>query len=567
MAVPLQKKKMLGEMLIAEGIITRDQLEKALAEQKLHGGRLGTVLRSMGYVTEEDIIKVLGKQMGIPHMNLDNIIVDPQIVRIIPETLARRYQAIPLYKKGNIITLSMVDPLNVFAIDDIRRMTGCDVQVVVSTERDVLRAIERFSTVASSMQEAMKDFSAQIITEDVTERPPLTVETFVEDAPVVKFVNMVITQAVRDGASDIHIEPEADSLRIRYRVDGILHEVMAPPKHLQAGISSRIKILSNLDIAEKRLPQDGRFEMKIGEKDFDFRVSTLPTIFGEKVVMRLLDKSSVLPGLNELGFSTAGLNKFKKMITKPYGFILLSGPTGSGKTTTLYSALSTINSKQKNIITIEDPVEYQLKIINQVQINPKAGVTFANGLRSILRQDPDIIMVGEIRDKETAVIAIQAALTGHLVFSTLHTNDAPGAVARLIDMGIEPFLIASSLMIVVGQRLLRKVCLKCKRVYKPSPELIKELRLSEMKDITFVEGEGCHECRGTGYSGRIAIYEALTIDETIRNLIIAKASSTTIRAAALKSGFIGLREEGLEKAIKGITTLEEVMRITQEIEE
>ena len=303
---------MLGEMLIAEGIITRDQLEKALAEQKLHGGRLGAVLRSMGYVTEEDIIKVLGKQMGIPHMNLDNIIVDPQIVKMIPETVARRYQVIPLYKKGNIITLAMVDPLNVFAIDDIRRMTGCDIQVVVSTERDVLRAIERFTTVTASMQEAMKDFSAQMVTEDVTERPPVTIEAAAEDAPVVKFVNMVITQAVRDGASDIHIEPEADSLRIRYRVDGILHEVMSPPKHLQAGISSRIKILSNLDISEKRLPQDGRFEMKIGEKDFDFRVSTLPTIFGEKVVMRLLDKSSILPGLDELGFSTTGLNKFKR---------------------------------------------------------------------------------------------------------------------------------------------------------------------------------------------------------------------------------------------------------------
>lgn len=568
MALPLQKKKMLGEMLIAEGIITRGQLERTLAEQKLHGGRLGVILRNLGYVSEEAIIKVLGKQMGIPHMSLDNVIVEPDIAKMIPETVARRYQAIPLYKKGNVITVAMVDPLNVFAIDDIRRITGSDIQTVVSTERDILKAIDRFYSVSSSMQDAIKDFASQAAAEEGIEDRSIALEAKAADeTPVIKLVNMMITQAVKDGASDIHVEPDEKATRIRYRVDGILHEVMNPPKHLQSGISSRIKILASLDISEKRVPQDGRLNMNVGEKSLDIRVSTLPTIFGEKVVMRLLDKGAILPSLEEIGFSTAALNKFKKMITKPYGFILVSGPTGSGKTTTLYSALNIINSMEKNIITIEDPVEYQLKLVNQVQINPKAGVTFATGLRSILRQDPDIIMVGEVRDKETAVIAIQAALTGHLVFSTLHTNDAPGAIARLVDMGIEPFLIASSLMVVVGQRLVRKVCQKCKRAYKPTAELLKELEISETSDITFVEGAGCQNCRGTGYSGRIALFEVLIIDEAIRNLIIAKASTTTIRAAAFKTGFTGLREEGLDKAIKGITTLEEVLRVTQEIVE
>lgn len=568
MALPLQKKKMLGEMLIAEGIITRGQLERTLAEQKLHGGRLGVILRNLGYVTEEAIIKVLGKQMGIPHMSLDNVIVEPDIAKMIPETVARRYQAIPLYKKENVITVAMVDPLNVFAIDDIRRITGSDIQTVVSTERDILKAIDRFYSVSASMQDAIKDFASQAAAEEGDEERPIALEAKAADeTPVIKLVNMMITQAVKDGASDIHVEPDEKATRIRYRVDGILHEVMNPPKHLQSGISSRIKILASLDISEKRVPQDGRLNMNVGEKSLDIRVSTLPTIFGEKVVMRLLDKGAILPSLEEIGFSTAALNKFKKMITKPYGFILVSGPTGSGKTTTLYSALNIINSMEKNIITIEDPVEYQLKLVNQVQINPKAGVTFATGLRSILRQDPDIIMVGEVRDKETAVIAIQAALTGHLVFSTLHTNDAPGAIARLVDMGIEPFLIASSLMVVVGQRLVRKVCQKCKKAYKPTAELLKELEISEASDITFVEGAGCQNCRGTGYSGRIALFEVLIIDEAIRNLIIAKASTTTIRAAAFKTGFTGLREEGLDKAIKGITTLEEVLRVTQEIVE
>lgn len=565
MPVPQQKRKLLGEMLIAEGLLSHEQLERALAEQKQHGGRIGAVLKALGFVTEEDIIKVLGKQMGVQHMALTSVIIDPEVVKIIPETLARRHQAVPLFKKERVLTLAMVDPLNVFAIDDIRRATGMEIQPVVSTEGDVLKAIDRYYSVTSTMQEAVREADVQGFG-TAEEDQVIDLQRIAEDTPVIKLVNTMIAQAVREGASDIHIEPDAEVLRIRYRVDGLLHEVMTPPRHLQAGVTSRIKIMADLDIAEKRVPQDGRIQMKVGEKDIDIRLATLPTIFGEKIVMRLLDKASLLLGLEELGFSQETLKKFKKMITRPYGLLLVTGPTGSGKTTTLYSVLSSINSPEKNIITIEDPVEYQIKIVNQVQVNPKVGITFANGLRSILRQDPDIIMVGEIRDRETATIAIQAALTGHLVFSTLHTNDAAGAITRLVDIGVEPFLVASSIIGIVGQRLVRKICTRCKQSYTPTPDLLKSLGLGDRKEITFMKGTGCPDCRGTGYSGRIGLFELLALDELIRNLVVAKASSSGIRIAAQKAGFVGLREEGLLKALKGVTTLEEVLRVTQEIE-
>src|SRR3990172_4162288 len=431
MPLPQQKRKKLGEMLIAEGLISREQLERALAEQRQHGGRIGTILRSLGFVTEDDIIKVRGKQMGIQPVMLSNIIIDPDVVKIIPETLARRYQIIPLFKKDKAVTLAMVDPLNVFAVDDIRRLTGMEIEPVVSSETEIMKAIARFYSRTGTMEEAVRTFDERRVKQD--RRTGLdrrrgemlvedqffidaqgaelafgdegtSLETIAEDTPVIKLVNTMIAQAVREGASDIHIEPDAEVLRIRYRVDGLLHEVMTPPRHLQAGVPSRIKIMADLDIAEKRVPQDGRIQMKVGEKDIDIRLATLPTIFGEKIVMRLLDKGSLLLGLEQLGFSPETLKKFKKMITRPYGLLLVTGPTGSGKTTTLYSVLSSINSLEKNIITIEDPVEYQIKMINQVQVNPKVGITFANGLRSILRQDPDIIMVGEIRDRETATM-------------------------------------------------------------------------------------------------------------------------------------------------------------------
>jgi len=511
--------------------------------------------------------------------------------------VARRHQLIPLYKKDRTLTLAMVDPLNVFAVDDIRRLTGMEIEPVVSSETEIMKAIDRFYSMTGTMEEAVRTFDVRrakpdrrtglnrrrgdMLVEDQffidaqgTElafgEEGISLETIAEDAPVVKLVNTMIAQAVREGASDIHIEPDAEVLRIRYRVDGILREVMTPPRNLQAGVVSRIKIMANLDIAEKRVPQDGRIQMKVGAKDIDIRLSTLPTIFGEKLVMRLLDKSSVLLGLEELGPTTDILAKFEKMILRPYGLLLVTGPTGSGKTTTLYAALNRISSVERNVVTIEDPVEYQLKYINQVQVNTKAGVTFANGLRAILRQDPDVVMVGEIRDTETATIAVQAALTGHLVLSTLHTNDAAGAVARLLDMGAEPFLVASSLIGVMAQRLVRKVCVHCKGPFTPTPDLIKSLNLEKLmsgkREFRLVKGTGCQACRNTGYSGRIGIYELLPIDEAVRNLIVSKASSNTIRNQAVQAGFTGLRLHGLAAALKGLTTLEEVLRVTQEVE-
>jgi len=569
MPLPQQKRKLLGEMLIAEGLISREQLERALAEQKLHGGRIGTLFRSMGFVTEEDIIKVLGKQLNIQAISLSSIIIDPDVVKIIPETMARRHQVIPLFKKDRVLTLAMVDPLNVFAIDDLRRATGIEIQPVVSSETDVMKSIDRFYGGTSTMEEAAKEADVQGYGV-MPDEQVIDLQRVGDDTPMIKLVNTMITQAVREGASDIHIEPDAEVLRIRYRVDGILREVMTPPRNLQAGVVSRIKIMADLDIAEKRVPQDGRIQMKVGDRDVDIRLSTLPTIFGEKMVMRLLDKSSLLLGLEDLGLMTDTLAKFEKMIRRPYGLLLVTGPTGSGKTTTLYAVLNRISSIERNVITIEDPVEYQIKYINQVQVNLKTGVTFANGLRAILRQDPDVVMVGEIRDTETASIAIQAALTGHLVFSTLHTNDAAGAVARLVDMGAEPFLVASSLIGVLAQRLVRKVCAHCKGPFTPTPDLIKSLNLDKLmggpRELRLVKGAGCQQCRNTGYSGRMGIYELLPIDEAIRNLIVAKASSGAIRSQAIQSGFAGLRLHGMAAALKGLTTLEEVLRVTQEIE-
>lgn len=565
MPLPQQKRKMLGEMLIAEGLLSKEQLERALTEQKQHGGRIGSILKGLGFVTEEDIIKVLGKQLGIQHVVLANVIIDPDLLKVIPETLARRYQVMPISKRDKALTVAMVDPLNVFAIDDIRRLAGLDIHPVVSTEGDLLKAIDRFYSSKPTMEEAARDMDMEGYGQTTGEQV-VDLEKIADDTPVIKLVNTMIMQAVRDGASDIHIEPDQDLLRIRYRVDGMLHEVMSIPKHLHAGVISRIKIMADLDISEKRVPQDGRIQMRIGEKDIDLRLSTLPTIFGEKIVMRLLDKSSIKLGLGEIGFSSDTFKRFSGMIRRPYGLILVTGPTGSGKTTTLYAALNSINSIDKNIITIEDPVEYQLKVVNQVQVYPKVGVTFATGLRSILRQDPDIIMVGEIRDRETATIAIQAALTGHLVLSTLHTNDAAGAIVRLVDMGAEPFLVASSLLCVVAQRLIRRICPRCKKAYQPPNDLLISLGVKKV-DISFMKGEGCQECRSTGYAGRDGIYELLAIDEGIRNLIVSKASSSAIRSQAISNGFVTLRAEGIKKALKGQTTVEEVLRVTQEVEE
>jgi type IV pilus assembly protein PilB len=561
---------MLGEMLIAEGLLSPAQLEQALKEQRKRGGRVGSIFKTLGFVTEEDIIKVLGKQMGIPHMVLSNTLFDPEVVQKIPEALARRHRVIPVYKKDGALTLAMVDPLNVFAIDDIKQETGLEVVSVVSTEADVDRAIERYYSGTATMEEAIRDITAQGGVPK--ENQQVSMEQMAKDTPVIKLVSSIISKAVKEGASDIHIEPESEVLRIRFRIDGVIREVMAPPRHLHAGVASRIKIMADLDIAEKRIPQDGRYQTKVEDKEVDIRLSTLPTLYGEKIVMRLLEKGGSLLRLEELGFSPDTCNRFKKIVKRPYGLILVTGPTGSGKTTTLYAALNGMNAVEQNIVTIEDPVEYQLNRISQVQVNPKVGVTFANGLRSILRQDPDVVMVGEIRDKEAATIAIQAALTGHLVMSTLHTNDAPGAIARLVDMGVEPFLVASSLLCVIGQRLVRAVCPQCKTSYRAPLSSMGGFKstgvtMEDKNEITLVKGKGCQECRDTGYKGRLGLFEMMMIDDAIRSLIATKPSSSQIRQVASQQGFVGLREEGFRKTLEGKTTLEEILRVTQELDE
>ncbi len=556
-------------MLLAEGLVTELQLERALRVQKESGVRLGKVLRNLGYVDEESFITVLGKQMGISHVTLSRMGIDPKIARLIPELTARRHQVLPIFKKENTLTLAMVDPLNVFAIDDIHKITGLEIIPAVGTEREILKAIERYYSGSEAMQEAIRDADKNA-TMEIEDFIPQEEEEE-DDSPAIKFVNTLIAQAVNEGSSDVHLEPDHDIIQIRYRVDGLLHDVMTAPKSLQAGVISRIKIMGNLDIAEKRVPQDGRFEMKVGDKDIDIRVSSLPTVFGEKIVLRLLDKGSVLIGLEQLGFKNKTMEDFGRYFRRPYGLILVTGATGSGKTTTLYSVLQTINTPEKNIVTIEDPVEYQLKRITQVQVNPKVGVTFATGLRSILRQDPDVVMVGEIRDRETVTLAIQAALTGHLVLSTLHTNDAPGAIARLIDMGAEPFLIASSLTAVVAQKLVRKLCKGCAVPDTPPEDLITRLGINELlkkqeKSACFSKGTGCAECRGTGYSGRIGLFEFLPVNDSIRELIVKRASSAEIRKNAHHNSYQTLRSEGILKAVQGLTTLEEILRVTQEIE-
>jgi type IV pilus assembly protein PilB len=561
MSLPKLKRKMLGEMLIAAGLLTPEQLETAILEQKAKGGRIGAILRSLKYVTEEEIIKVLGSQMGIPHMSLENVIIDQDVLKEISETTARRYKVFPVSKRGKTLTVAMSDPLNIFAIDEIKKMTGLEVQTVVTTENDLFRVIEQFYGINSSLNDALKEVQPVVSSDNDLENKSKR-DALVEDAPVIKLVNSIISQAVQDGASDIHIEPDADTIRIRFRVDGLLREVMQSPKSLHSGLCSRVKVMANLDISERRISQDGRIQITLREREIDIRVNTLPTIFGEKIVLRLLDKSGLFLNMAQLGFSAGNLSQFNKLLKMPYGLILVTGPTGSGKTTTLYAALNLINSMEKNIVTIEDPVEYQLKKINQVQVNPKAGVLFATGLRNILRQDPDIIMVGEIRDKETASIAVQAALTGHLVLSTLHTNDASSSIARLMDMGIESFLIASALLGILAQRLVRKICPSCREEFTPAPEVIDEFHLPA--NAVFARGKGCNNCRKSGYKGRTGLYEILTMDDSIRRMVISKSVASDISAVARKSGMENLRGHGIAKVLAGETTLEEILRVTEE---
>ncbi|GIM44609.1 type II secretion system protein E [Collibacillus ludicampi] len=543
-------RKRLGDLLLENGLITEEQLEEALFEQKKSGLPLGTLLTQKGIITEQQLIEAIEFQLGVPHVKLENFLIEKEVIDLVPEELARRYKVMPLKKRGNRLTLAMADPLDYFAIDDIRMTVGMSIDPVIATRSSLDQAIEKYYGFQHSLTEVLKDVSVDEMTEEQVRS---------DDAPIVRMVNQLIEQAVEERASDIHIDAQRTEVVVRFRIDGELHTQMRLPKHLQSVLTARIKIMASLNIAERRLPQDGRIQLQVRGRMIDLRVATLPTIFGEKVVLRILDKQNLLQ-VEQLGFSEKNLQLFKDMIESAHGIILVTGPTGSGKSSTLYAALQKLNSEQKNLITIEDPVEYQLDGINQVQVNPAAGLTFAAGLRSILREDPNIIMIGEIRDQETAEIAFRAALTGHLVLSTLHTNDAPSTITRLIDMGIEPYLIASTLRGVVAQRLVRKICTQCREEYVPSPyetALLEECGLSAGK---LWRGRGCRTCHQTGYRGRLAIHELLPVDGQIRNFVRENKPADVYREWAEKHGYRNMLADGMGKVIQGLTTFDEVLR-------
>jgi len=557
----------LGELLVKANLITDEQLKKALQQQDASGGRLGANLVKLGYVSEDDITSFLSKQYGVPSINLSHFEIDPIVIKLVPAEVAQKHQVIPLNRTGAVLTVAMADPSNIFAIDDIKFMTGFKVETVVASETSIKNAINRYYDSAGLAQDIMKNFDEQnvdLVGEDSEDINVTELQQATEDAPVVKLVNLILTDAIKKGASDIHLEPYEKVFRVRYRIDGVLYEVMSPPMKLRAALTSRVKIMAQLDISERRLPQDGRIKIKMSGKEMDYRVSTLPTLFGEKVVLRLLDKSNLQLDMTKLGFEPKALQDFEVAITAPYGMVLVTGPTGSGKTTTLYSALNRINSPETNIMTAEDPVEFNLLGVNQVQMKAEIGLNFAAALRSFLRQDPDIIMVGEIRDYETAEIGIKAALTGHLVLSTLHTNDAPSTVSRLLNMGVEPFLVSASTNLILAQRLVRKVCKECKeQVQVPSSVLVNlGFTPEEAKTIVCYHGKGCNNCSETGYKGRLALYEVMLINEEVKKMILDGASTIELREAARKNGMLTLRESGLQKLREGITSLEEVMRVT-----
>ncbi len=604
----------LGQILIASSIITEDQLKQALGAQKKDGGRLGTNLVKLGFITEERLVAFLSKQYGVPAINLVEYKIDPAVLKLVPADMAKKYLIMPVARVGATLTIAMADPSNVFAIDDVKFMTGYNVEVVVSSESAIVSSITSYyigkadslmATTAASQKagstSAMlqaKDYtlsdddlagSSQFESTAYDDGPNVSVEDFdsivgnaidgvdvleekddaevVKDveAPIVKLVNGIFINAIKSGASDIHIEPYEQSLRVRYRVDGVMYTVMNLPTKIRAALTSRIKIMSKLDIAERRLPQDGRIKLKLGKKrDIDFRVSVLPCLFGEKTVLRLLDKGNLQVDLTQLGFEQAAMDDFMEAINKPYGMILVTGPTGSGKTTTLYSALNHLNKPDTNIMTAEDPVEFNFMGINQVQVKEEIGLTFAAALRSFLRQDPDIIMVGEIRDFETAEIGVKAALTGHLVLSTLHTNDAPGTISRLLNMGIEPFLVSSAVILILAQRLARRICTQCKTEDPVPHQALVKMGFAEedARSLKVHKGKGCPACNNTGYKGRVALYEVMLVKDEIKELILEGASAAEIKKAAVRLGMKTLRMSGMTKIAEGVTTIDEVLRVT-----
>ncbi len=565
----------LGEILLKESLITQDQLQKALEFQRSNGGKLGSCLTKLGYITDDDITGVLSRQYGVPSINLKYYEIDPSVIKLIPMDTASRYQVIPLSRVGSVLTIAMTDPTNVFAMDDIKFMTGFNVEPVVASESAIAEAIARFygsETNQEELSKMMKDLvdedqDLELASEEA-EMDAAALEKAAEEAPIIKLVNLILTDAVRRGASDIHLEPYELEMRVRFRVDGILQTVMNPPLRLKDAITSRVKIMAKLDIAEKRLPQDGRIMIKYKsegkKKELDFRVSTVPTLHGEKIVMRLLDKENLRLDMTKLGFEPESLKKFERQILKPYGMVLVTGPTGSGKTNTLYSAVSRLNTVETNIMTAEDPVEFQLQGVNQVQMKEQIGLNFATALRAFLRQDPNIILVGEIRDFETAEIGVKAALTGHLVLSTLHTNDAPSTISRLMNMGIEPFLVATSVNLIAAQRLVRRICQNCKDVLDvPEQALIDAgYSLEEARTTKIHHGKGCTVCNKGGYKGRTALYEVMEINDELRELILVGASALELKKKAMEQGMLTLRRSGLIKVAAGQTTLEEVLRET-----
>ena len=553
--------KHLGEILLDEGYVTPADLGVALTEQAERGQSLGRVLVELGMLTEAQLVSALAQQVGMDFIELSDFAVDHAAVALVPGTLCRRHTVLPIGFENGAIRLAMADPGNVVAVDDVRNVTGIQVRPVVATRDDLLQAIDRYCRSDNEMEDLQSSFDK---TEKVQEDLSKVGEFVEDDAPIVRFVNLLVTQAIQDRASDIHIEPTETDLRVRYRIDGVLKEVRRSPKQIQAGVISRVKILSEIDIAERRKPQDGRMSVTHNGRKIDLRVATLPTVWGEKVVMRILDNSTARLDLSDLGFLERNKTVYEQSYTKPYGMMLVTGPTGSGKSTTLYATLNAVSRPEINVITVEDPVEYRLAGINQVQVNPKAGLTFAGALRSILRCDPDVVLVGEIRDHETAQIAIEAALTGHLVLSTLHTNDAPSAITRLIEMGIEPFLVGSALDCVVAQRLARRLCSKCKTSYQPTELELIELRFPWMPGEPVPEifrPAGCAACSNTGYRGRLALHEVMAVDEAIERHAVAHSSSSDIADTAKQHGMIPLRKDGMIKVAMGLTSMEEVMRV------
>jgi len=561
-SAPMRPTRSLGELLVDNGLITSQQLTEARQEHERTGKSLGRILIDLELVSEAALVATLAEQIGLPFVDLAEQQVDVTAASSIPDAVAKRYMALPIgYDDDGGLIVAMSDPGNVFAIDDIRTITGREVRPVVATRTDIVNTIARVQRLDSEVDDIAAAAAAQ---EDDDDDDLSKLREAVEDAPIVKLVNLIITQAVNDRASDIHIEPHERDVRIRYRIDGVLHEVMRSPKSIQNGVLSRLKVMADIDIAERRIPQDGRVGLVVGGKAIDLRVATLPTVHGEKAVIRILDKSNAMLNLTDLGFSEHNMDRFEESFRKPYGMILVTGPTGSGKSTTLYATLNILNTEDRNIITVEDPVEYRLPGVNQIQMNPKAGLTFAAALRSILRSDPDIVLVGEIRDAETAQIAIQAALTGHLVLSTLHTNNAPSAITRLTEMGIEPFLVSSAVDAVLAQRLVRKLCDRCKEYYQPTPESLKEARVPLLADGTaprLFRPVGCNQCGNTGYRGRMAVHEVLQMTEEVERMTVERASSEDIGRLAVEQGMMTLRQDGIMKVLEGLTSLEETFRV------